>query len=59
MDREGWYSVTPENIAVQIAERCTCGFAQYPDMIATDEFSHVQVEVESLSTLFVVSVETL
>lgn len=23
MDREGWYSVTPENIAAQIAERCT------------------------------------
>ena len=23
MDREGWYSVTPENIALQIAERCT------------------------------------
>ncbi|GAA5939480.1 hypothetical protein JCM1841_001549 [Sporobolomyces salmonicolor] len=22
MDREGWFSVTPENIAVQIAERC-------------------------------------
>lgn len=22
MDREGWYSVTPENIAAQIAERC-------------------------------------
>ncbi|BGP20626.1 hypothetical protein JCM10213_007162 [Rhodosporidiobolus nylandii] len=25
MDREGWYSVTPENIAAQIAERCRCG----------------------------------
>ncbi|GAA6006639.1 hypothetical protein JCM11491_003127 [Sporobolomyces phaffii] len=25
MDREGWYSVTPENIAVQIAERCRSG----------------------------------
>jgi len=22
MDREGWYSVTPENVAAQIAERC-------------------------------------
>lgn len=26
MDREGWYSVTPENIAAQIAERCACPF---------------------------------
>ncbi|GAA5943664.1 RNA methyltransferase [Sporobolomyces koalae] len=25
MDREGWYSVTPENIAAQIAERCRSG----------------------------------
>ncbi|GAA5876428.1 hypothetical protein JCM8547_002121, partial [Rhodosporidiobolus lusitaniae] len=25
MDREGWYSVTPEAIAAQIAERCRCG----------------------------------
>ncbi|KAM0748189.1 S-adenosyl-L-methionine-dependent methyltransferase [Meredithblackwellia eburnea MCA 4105] len=25
MDIEGWYSVTPENIAAQIAERCRCG----------------------------------
>ncbi|GAA5997568.1 RNA methyltransferase [Rhodotorula paludigena] len=25
MDREGWYSVTPENIAIQIAERCRSG----------------------------------
>ncbi|GAA5977200.1 hypothetical protein JCM11641_003874 [Rhodosporidiobolus odoratus] len=25
MDREGWFSVTPENIAAQIAERCRCG----------------------------------
>ncbi|BGP43859.1 putative diacylglycerol O-acyltransferase tgs1 [Rhodotorula kratochvilovae] len=25
MDREGWFSVTPENIAAQIAERCRSG----------------------------------
>ncbi|TNY19061.1 hypothetical protein DMC30DRAFT_398707 [Rhodotorula diobovata] len=25
MDREGWYSVTPENVAAQIAERCRSG----------------------------------
>lgn len=25
MDLEGWYSVTPEYIAAQIAERCRCG----------------------------------
>ncbi|GAA5836308.1 hypothetical protein JCM11251_001459 [Rhodosporidiobolus azoricus] len=25
LDREGWYSVTPEHIAAQIAERCRCG----------------------------------
>ncbi|KAG0704565.1 Tgs1 protein [Suillus ampliporus] len=24
LDEEGWYSVTPESIAVQIAERCRC-----------------------------------
>ena len=24
MDEEGWYSVTPEAIATQIAERCRC-----------------------------------
>ncbi|KAG2098282.1 Tgs1 protein [Suillus discolor] len=24
LDEEGWYSVTPENIAVQIADRCRC-----------------------------------
>lgn len=24
LDEEGWYSVTPENIANQIAERCRC-----------------------------------
>lgn len=28
MDREGWYSVTPENIAVQIAERCKSSLNQ-------------------------------
>ena len=25
LDEEGWYSVTPEAIATQIAERCRCG----------------------------------
>jgi len=25
MDKEGWYSVTPEQIAGHIAERCSCG----------------------------------
>ncbi|CAE6458976.1 unnamed protein product [Rhizoctonia solani] len=25
LDEEGWYSVTPEKIALQIAERCRCG----------------------------------
>lgn len=24
LDEEGWYSVTPERIALQIAERCRC-----------------------------------
>jgi trimethylguanosine synthase len=24
MDREGWWSVTPEDIAAHIAERCRC-----------------------------------
>ncbi|KAG2364303.1 RNA cap guanine-N2 methyltransferase-domain-containing protein [Suillus spraguei] len=24
LDEEGWYSVTPENIAIQIADRCRC-----------------------------------
>ena len=24
MDEEGWYSVTPERVANQIAERCRC-----------------------------------
>jgi trimethylguanosine synthase len=25
LDTEGWYSVTPERIAIQIAERLRCG----------------------------------
>lgn len=25
LDDEGWYSVTPERVADQIAERCRCG----------------------------------
>lgn len=30
LDHEGWYSVTPERIAIQIAERLRCGSASFP-----------------------------
>ena len=38
MDREGWYSVTPENIAIQIAERCTqpLSLSQPPSRLMID-----------------------